>query len=80
MNTETLTTTLRPLRGYLARVTRETLDTLRDNYSDSGYLNIHGGDMIIDLAYVDDQRDEFATCLGISVNDLPNDGVILVHI
>jgi len=77
MNT---TTTLRPLRGYIARVTRETFSTLRDNYSDSGYLNIHGDDMIIDLAHVDDERDEFAANLGISVDDLPDGGVILIHI
>jgi hypothetical protein len=80
MNTETPTTTLRPLRGYLARVTRETLATLQSEYPDSGYLNVDCTDMIVDLAHVDDQRDEFATHLGVSVDDLPDDGVILIHI
>ena len=80
MNIKTPTTTLRPLNGYLARVTRETLSLLQSEYSDSGYMNIDGSDIIIDLVHVDDYRDEFAAHLGIDVDDLPDDGVILIHV
>ena len=78
MNTKT-PTTLRPLHGYIARVTRETLSLLQSDYSDSGYMNIHGSDIIIDLCLIDDCRDDFAEHLGINVDDLPQDGVILIH-
>ena len=36
-----------------------TLNRLMDDYSDSGYVNTCGGDIIIDLAYIEDDPDQF---------------------
>lgn len=30
-----------------------------DDYSDSGYMNTCGGDIIIDLTYIEDDTDQF---------------------
>tara|TARA_R100000231_G_scaffold123443_1_gene93658 strand:+ start:3156 stop:3395 length:240 start_codon:yes stop_codon:yes gene_type:complete len=37
-----------------------TLGQLTDVYSDYGYTNIHGNDIIIDLDYIEDDPDQFA--------------------
>lgn len=36
-----------------------TLNRLMDDYSDSGYMNTCGGDIIIDLTYIEDDTDQF---------------------
>ena len=37
----------------------KTLNRLMDDYSDSAYMNTCGGDIIIDLTYIEDDPDQF---------------------
>ena len=43
-----------------------TLNRLMDDYSDSGYMNTCGGDIIIDLTYIEDDTDQFDHFSGIT--------------
>tara|TARA_R110000851_G_C13059538_1_gene563877 strand:+ start:253 stop:480 length:228 start_codon:yes stop_codon:yes gene_type:complete len=36
------------------------LSRLMDDYSDSGYVNANGGDIIIDLTYIEDDAEQLA--------------------
>jgi hypothetical protein len=75
------TPTLRPLKAYLIKVSREILNELRYKFSDSGYTNADYGDIIIDLSLLfNEDRGEFAARLGINEDELPDEGLILAHI
>jgi hypothetical protein len=79
--TTNATPTLRPLKSFLVRVSRETLNGLQHEFSDSGYTNADYGDIIIDLALLlHEDRGEFAARLGINKDELPDEGLILAHI
>lgn len=44
-----------------------------DDYSDSGYMNTHGGDIIIDLTYIEDDAEQvahFSEITGLTKADL----------
>ena len=71
---------LKTTSAYMVRVSYEQLEKICDDNSDSGYTNIHGGDIIIDLGYIEERRAEFAEAIGISLEDLPVDGYVVVHI
>ena len=50
-----------------------TLNRLMDDYSDTGYMNTCGGDIIIDLTYIEDdtdQFDHFSEITGLSKSDV----------
>ncbi len=56
-----------------------TLDRLMDDYSDSGYTNTNGGDIIIDLTYIEDddeQLDHFFEVTGLTKADIEGLGYI----
>lgn len=42
------------------RTSHDMLTRLMDDYSDSGYMNTHGGDIIIDLSYIEDDAHQLA--------------------
>lgn len=42
------------------RTSGDILSRLMDNYSDSGYTNTNGGDIIIDLTYIEDDAEQLA--------------------
>ena len=51
----------------------DILSRLMDDYSDSGYMNTHGGDIIIDLTYIEDDAEQvahFSEITGLTKADL----------
>lgn len=66
---------LQPFSGSLCRVTPDTLDDLIERYSDSGYTNQYGDDLIIDLTHISHDREireEFIQLTGLT-DDQVND-------
>jgi hypothetical protein len=69
-----------PIPAYLVRVTPEMFAIVKDDNDDSGYLNSTYGDIIIDLANVeDDRRENFAKSIDIKIEELPSHGLIIVY-
>ena len=44
----------------MIKTDHNTLSQLMDDYSDSGYTNTYSGDIIIDLAYIEDDPDQLS--------------------
>jgi hypothetical protein len=67
--------------AFQHQVTSEQFSAILERYSDNGYTNIHGGDIIIDLFHIEDEeeRQEFADILAIPVDDIPADGLVTIH-
>jgi len=59
-----------------------TLNRLMDDYSDSGYMNTCGGDIIIDLTYIEDdtdQFDHFSEITGLSKSDVEGASYVCLY-
>ena len=54
MEVTTVTPTL------VVKTSGDIVSLLMDDYSDSGYMNTNGGDIIIDLTYVQDDAEQLA--------------------
>lgn len=53
-----------------------------DDYSDSGYMNTNGGDIIIDLTYVQDDAEQlsnFCEITGLTKADIEGVGYICFY-
>ena len=59
------------------RVSPEALRKLMDDYSDSGYMNTNGGDIIIDTVHLDEDPDEFVSITGIDPDDISNNSYLI---
>lgn len=47
-------------KTLVIKTSGEILSRLMDDYSDSGYMNANGGDIIIDLTYIEDDAEQLA--------------------
>tara|TARA_B100000925_G_scaffold287587_1_gene267131 strand:- start:23 stop:244 length:222 start_codon:yes stop_codon:yes gene_type:complete len=57
----------------------DIVSILMDDYSDSGYTNTNGGDIIIDLTYIEDdveQLDHFFEVTGLTKADIEGLGYV----
>lgn len=74
--------TLQPLTGSLCRVSPETLDKLIERYSDNGYTNQYGEELIVDLTHIvwdEEIKDEFLELTGLREDQLEDDGYITFY-
>lgn len=62
---------------HVRETTAATLRHLQDDYSDSGYMNIHAGDIIIDMTYIEDdagQLENFCEITGLTPEEIEKIG------
>ena len=72
------------IKNYLVIIKTDpnTLNRLMDDYSDSGYMNTCGGDIIIDLTYIEDdtdQFDHFSEITGLSKSDVEGASYVCLY-
>jgi hypothetical protein len=66
----------------IIKTSGEIVSLLMDDYSDSGYMNTNGGDIIIDLTYVQDDAEQlsnFCEITGLTKADIEGLGYICFY-
>lgn len=74
--------TLQPTSASLCRVSVETFDKLIERYSDNGYINIYGEELIVDLTHIVYDKEiveEFLELTGLREDQLEDDGYITFY-
>ena len=64
---------------YAKQVNRDQFKKLMEDYSESGYSNSSYSDIIIDLFNVEDHRAEFAELIGLTLDELPESGLMNLY-